>query len=321
MSDFDAQVSTMQSRRVFARRALRWMSAAGVLVGVACAGGVSPEEFKALKGDVDKLKKGGTSGSTAATKAGATSAHGATSPASSPAAADAHGAAPGAPAHWAYEGKGGPADWAGLEPSNAVCGSGSTQSPIDISATQPGGGGRTVFMWQPGAGLDIVNNGHTIQANVKAGSAIEIDKVKYELVQFHFHSPSEHTVNGKSFAMETHFVHKSAKGDLAVVGVLHGLGDANPALAPLWATLPKKVDEKKVLASFDLLSVLPRDRQLFRYAGSLTTPPCTEGVRWQVMQSPTTVSQAQVSAFQEIHKISNRPVQPLKARDVLAEGA
>lgn len=158
-----------------------------------------------------------------------------------------------------------------------MCGSGSTQSPIDISTTQPAGSGCTVSMWQPGAILDVVNNGHTIQANIKAGSAIQIDGVKYELLQFHFHSPSEHTVNGKSFALETHFVHKSEKGDLAVVGVLRGLGDANPALAPLWATLPKKVDEKTGLASFDLLSVLPRGQQIFRYAGSLTTPPLHRG--------------------------------------------
>ena len=165
----------------------------------------------------------------------------------------------------------------------------------------------------------MVNNGHTIQADVANGGVIEVDGVPYTLVQFHFHAPSEHTVGGKRFAMETHFVHKSAKGELAVIGVLHEAGDANEALAPLWSALPNTTEEKKPLAKFDLASVLPADRSMYRYAGSLTTPPCTEGVRWQLLQSPTSVSDAQVKAFNAIIKPDARPIQPQKARDVLKE--
>ena len=138
-------------------------------------------------------------------------------------------------------------------------------------------------------------------------------------MQFHFHAPSEHTVGGKRFAMETHFVHKSAKGELAVLGVLHETGKDNEALAPIWAALPKSTEEKKALPSFDLATALPKDRSMYRYAGSLTTPPCTEGVRWQVLQVPTSVSEAQVKAFNAIIKPNARPVQPQKARDVLKD--
>lgn len=126
-------------------------------------------------------------------------------------------------------------------------------------------------------------------------------------------------MNGKRFAMETHFVHKSAQGELAVVGVLHETGSANEALAPLWSALPKSTEEKKGIARFDCAAVLPKDRSMYRYAGPLTTPPCTEGVRWQLIQTPTSVSEAQVKAFNEIIKPNARPVQPVKARDVRKE--
>ncbi|MSQ29345.1 MAG: carbonic anhydrase family protein [Dehalococcoidia bacterium] len=307
-------LSTQNTRRMFGRRAARWSMAGGfALLTAACAGALKEDiaavrnELKAVQGDVKKLT-GGIGGTDAAKP---------------PAAAAGHGAAPaGAPAHWTYADKGGPNEWAALAPENATCGVGSTQSPIDVSFTQSTKAGRTVFRWNPSAPLSVVNNRHTIQANLEKGSAIDIDGVPYDLVQFHFHAPSEHTVDGNQMAMETHFVHKSAKGELAVIGVMHASGPANAALALLWAALPAKENDKKAIATFDLLSVLPRERNMFRYAGSLTTPPCSEGVRWHVMQSPTTVSPQQVSAFLELFNGGNaRPVQPLKARDVLKEAA
>jgi carbonic anhydrase len=325
-------LSTQYSRRFFGQRAVRWSMAGGVaLIAAACGAGVSKEdlaavedEVKSLQGDVKKLK----SGSSASTAAKATDSHAAAAPAAdahgaAPAAAakDAH-AAPGAPAHWTYAGKGGPTEWGTLASENAVCGTGSTQSPIDISFTQSVSGGRTTFKWNPSAPLSVVNNGHTIQANVDKGSKIEIDGVPFDLLQFHFHAPSEHTVDGKQMAMETHFVHKSEKGELAVIGVMHALGAENGALASIWNGLPRAEGDKKAVPSFDLLSVLPRERAMFRYAGSLTTPPCSEGVRWHVIQAPTSVSPAQVSAFMELFKDGNsRPVQPIKARDILKEAA
>lgn len=349
MDHIDDVIAPRYSRRTFGRRAGRVLLGSGVAIGlVACGGAVSKDEFAKLQGDVAALKGADEAAATsehgtptasksptakAATEAAAKDAHGATTTTAkatttaakatpktgttTAAAKDTHGGAA-----FAYEGKGGPADWAKLAPENAVCGSGATQSPIDIAYTQPGVGARTVIKWQPETALEVVNNGHTIQANIADGGAIEIDGVTYKLVQFHFHAPSEHTLNGQQFAMETHFVHKSDKGDLAVVGVLHGAGTENQALSPIWSALPKTTTEKKPIKGFDLLSVLPRERQMFRYAGSLTTPPCSEGVRWQVIQAPTSVSPAQVSAFLELFKAGNaRPVQPLKARDVLKEAA
>jgi carbonic anhydrase len=319
------------SRRLFAARAVRWSLAGTVgLIAAACGSGVTKQELSALEDELRSLEMEvrRLKGDTGALVPPSADGHAAASPPADPHAAPASGAPSSAsnhgsePAHWTYEGASGPSEWASLSPENAVCGSGSTQSPIDISFTQSVSGGRTVLHWDPGAPLSLEHNGHTIQANLEPGSRIEVDGTPYELLQFHFHAPSEHTIEGKQMAMETHFVHRSEKGDLAVIGVLHALGAENAALAPLWGELPRSEGDRRAVPSFDLLSVLPRERQMFRYAGSLTTPPCTEGVRWHVMQSPTTVSQQQVAAFLELFKGGNsRPVQPLKARDILHEVA
>jgi carbonic anhydrase len=306
---------TPLSRRLFARRAAGWMSLGGfMLLGGACSG-ASAEELDAARADISKLDKRLT-----ALDGGAKPAKTTAKTASKAAAKEAeHGAAPSGEVHWGYEGKEGPAEWGNLKPEYATCNTGATQSPIDLASVQPGNGGRTVFKWQP-VSLSVTNNGHTIQADTEKGSSIEIDGQPFELIQFHFHTPSEHTLNGKPFALETHFVHKSAKGELAVVGVLHNVGQDNAPLTPILGAIPKKEGEKKPLPKTDLSALLPRERAMFRYAGSLTTPPCSEGVRWQVMQSPTSVSEAQVRVFQELFKANARPVQPLKARDVIKEG-
>ena len=293
------------TRRLFVRRSSTWMLAGGALSLLAACGtpAASKDDVAALRKEIAALKP-------AEADPKADAAHGAEKPGAPAAAHDAK--------HWDYEGEAGPDKWADLAPENAVCRIGSTQSPIDIGASQPGLSSRTGIKWQPTA-LNIQNNGHTIQADVTNGGAIELDGVPYTLAQFHFHAPSEHTVAGKRFAMETHFVHKNTKGELAVIGVLHDIGAANDALAPVFAALPKTTEEKQPLANFDLAAVLPKDRGMYRYAGSLTTPPCTEGVRWQVLQTPTTISEAQVKAFNAIIKPNARPVQPIKARDVLKD--
>ncbi|MFA7248482.1 MAG: carbonic anhydrase family protein [Dehalococcoidia bacterium] len=290
------------SRRAFAQRSSSWLVAGGaVALLTGCGASVaSKEDVAALRKEIASLKA-----DPAKPEAKAGDAH-----AAGGAAEDAK--------HWGYEGEAGPENWAELAPENAVCRAGSSQSPIDFTGTQIGAGGRTNIKWQP-AVLSVQNNGHTIQADVTNGGAIDIDGVAFTLVQFHFHAPSEHTVQGKRFAMETHFVHKNAKGEVAVIGVLHETGLANDALAPILAALPANAEEKKQFANFDVASVLPRDRSMYRYTGSLTTPPCTEGVRWQVIQAPTSVAEAQVKAFNTVIKPNARPVQPLKARDVLKE--
>lgn len=301
---------THYSRRDFNRRAAGWLSLGGLLLA-GC--GASQEDLDAARVDIQKLEKrltaidGGKVPAKTSAKTAAKDAHGAS------ASKDAHEAA-----HWSYEGKTGPAEWGNLGPENGACSAGTTQSPVDLGAVQPGQGGRTQIKWQPSS-LTVVNNGHTIQADVEKGSLIEVDGQAFELVQFHFHAPSEHTLDGKPFAMETHFVHKNKNGELAVVGVLHSVGGDNPPLTPILGAMPHKADEKKSLPKTDLAALLPRERAMFRYAGSLTTPPCSEGVRWQVFQSPTSISEAQLRAFQELYKNNSRPVQPLKARDVLKE--
>ena len=260
------------SRRLFARRTSTWLLAGGAMAVMTACGSssaASKDDVAALRKEIAAIKGGAEGGEKAA------DAHGATKEA----AAGAHDAK-----HWTYEGETGPEKWAELAPENLVCRTGATQSPIDIAKSQPGAGGRTNIKWQPAA-LSVINNGHTIQADVANGGAIEVDGVPYTLVQFHFHAPSEHTVNGKRFAMETHFVHKSAQGELAVVGVLHEAGAANEAIGPVWAALPRSAEEKKPLANFDCSAVLPKDRAMYRYAGSLTTPPGRSGtVQWHLAQ-------------------------------------
>ena len=139
--------------------------------------------------------------------------------------------------HWGYSGAGGPAHWGALEPDFAACSNGKNQSPVDITHAAPSDIPNIVFSYSPSA-VNIVNNGHTIQVNYDAGSYIEIDGVRYDLVQFHFHAPSEHTINGKRYPAELHLVHKSASGELAVVGVMFEKGTENLALAPVWSHLP-----------------------------------------------------------------------------------
>lgn len=221
--------------------------------------------------------------------------------------------------HWAYSGAGGPEHWGTLEPEFAACASGKSQSPIDITHATPSDLPNIVFNYAPSA-VNIVNNGHTIQVNYDAGSSIEIDGVRYDLVQFHFHAPSEHTINGKRYPAELHLVHKSASGDLAVVGVMMDKGAENLALAPVWSHLPaKEGPEEHFTAAVDATSLLPDVRTTFRYSGSLTTPPCSEGVKWNVMTAAIQLSDTQLRAFTKIIDGNDRPLQPLGGRTLIED--
>jgi carbonic anhydrase len=164
----------------------------------------------------------------------------------------------------------------------------------------------------------VVNNGHTIQVNVSPGSSFSAAGLAFELVQFHFHTPSENRIKGEKFPLEAHFVHKGAGGELAVLAVLFRAGEADPGLASIWAKIPAKTGGSKVLKlSLGDLSFLPRDRSYFRYNGFLTPPPCTEGVRWYVLEAAGSVSSEQVSSFVGAIGKNARPPQPLNARLVL----
>jgi carbonic anhydrase len=217
---------------------------------------------------------------------------------------------------WSYEGETGPAAWGTLDPAFAACGSGREQSPVDIPAEAPVRADDVTYDYQPSA-LTIVDNGHAIQVDYDEGSSVVIGDTPYHLRQFHFHSPSEHTVDGDPADMELHLVHVSDEGALAVLGVLLVEGTpANPALEPIWAHLPDAPGPTTLIEGVlvDAADLLPADRSYYAYPGSLTTPPCLEGVTWHVLAEPIELSAEQLATFRELHDGTNRPVQPLNER-------
>ena len=221
------------------------------------------------------------------------------------------------PAHWSYEGEAGPEHWGDLDPDYATCSRGARQSPIDVA--QPAGEDLAdpAFAYEPISPLRIVNNGHTVQVNVPAGQSVMLDGTSYELKQFHFHAPSEHTIAGEAQAMELHLVHVAADGTIAVVGLLLREGAEDAALSPVFEAMPAMAGpEQEVKGSVDLAALLPATRTTYRYLGSLTTPPCAEGVHWLVFVEPAEVAPAQVEAFGRVFGANARPVQPLNDREV-----
>ncbi len=215
--------------------------------------------------------------------------------------------------HWSYAGKTGPENWGNLNPEYKICASGKEQSPIDITRSKMEDIGNIRFHYKSSK-LNIVNNGHTIQVNNDKGSSIRIDGEKYDLVQFHFHTPSEHTIEGSRYPMEMHLVHKNKKGNLAVVGVMMVVGKHNSLLESLWDNLPPKEGKENLKEKIDMVALLPSGERTFRYAGSLTTPPCSQGVKWNVLLAPISISNEQLTAFQDIFKNNSRPIQPIRNR-------
>ena len=230
-------------------------------------------------------------------------------------AAEMHGAH-----HWTYSGHEGPAHWGQLDAAYATCGSGKNQSPIDIRAHEVRVGQipSIVFRYQPSA-LHIVDNGHTIQVNVDPGSAVLIAGKRYELVQFHFHHPSEERVDGNGFDMVAHLVHRDSAGRLGVVAVLLRAGQKNPLIDTLWRHLPAKDHEATAKdVRINPAALLPASHAYYAYVGSLTTPPCSESVRWLVLKTPTTVSAREIATFAARYPNNARPIQRLNGRQVLA---
>ncbi|MGE6107481.1 carbonic anhydrase [Aeromonas sobria] len=219
--------------------------------------------------------------------------------------------------HWEYGGEAGPAQWARLTPEFGQC-DGSNQSPVNLTDLVEAELAPLQFHYLAG-GKTLVNNGHTVQVNYAPGSTLQLDGMPFELKQFHFHAPSENLIEGRSYPLEGHLVHANDKGELAVIAVMFEPGQANPALSQAWQALPAKTGEIHGLeAPISAESLLPANRDYYRFSGSLTTPPCSEGVRWLVMKQPVQVSQAQIDAFKAVmHHPNNRPVQPLNGRLVL----
>jgi carbonic anhydrase len=218
--------------------------------------------------------------------------------------------------HWSYEGATGPEHWAKLKPEYAACGNGKRQSPIDIHDGAQLDLEPIRFDYRPSP-LRIIDNGHTVQVNYAEGSSIMVSGVRYDLKQFHFHKPSEERVNGKMYEMVAHLVHQSAEGRLAVIAVLmEGGSGPNDFLTGLWPYLPLESGREIVPADVqvDIMTLLPHSHDYFTYMGSLTTPPCSEGVLWLVMKQPVPISAAQVSVFGKLYRINARPVQPANGR-------
>ncbi|AXS81162.1 carbonic anhydrase [Dechloromonas sp. HYN0024] len=221
--------------------------------------------------------------------------------------------------HWDYEGAGGPENWAKLDEKNKACAIGQRQSPIDIKDGIKVDLEAIKFNYRPST-FRIVDNGHTIQAEV-GDSSISLTGKTYELIQFHFHRPSEEKVNGQRFDMVAHLVHKADDGQLAVVAVLLERGTENAFIQTLWNNMPLEKNQPVAPPSttIDINTLLPASRNYYTYVGSLTTPPCSEGVLWLVMKQPVQVSQDQINIFSRLYRNNARPIQPASGR-LIKEG-
>ncbi|WP_454724638.1 MULTISPECIES: carbonic anhydrase [Cupriavidus] len=217
---------------------------------------------------------------------------------------------------WSYSGRTGAEHWGELDTRFRDC-RGEAQSPVDLGgAREQEAGPDTMAFAYGGSPAELVNNGHTIQVNLRDAGTARIGGTPYRLRQFHFHTPSETTFDGKAYPLAAHLVHEDAGGRLAVVAVLFRLGARNAALEPVFSALPAHKGGKRTLAALDPSALLPAARGYYAYMGSLTTPPCSEGVRWQVLKTPLEVSAAQLEAFRALYPMNARPAQPRNGREI-----
>lgn len=225
----------------------------------------------------------------------------------------------GAEVHWEYAGDNGPKAWGMLKPEFNLCAIGKRQSPIHIEdgSTLMGPAEPVQFNYTP-SNATVVNNGHTIQVDVQGDNAITVRGSSYRLLQFHFHTPSEEQINFKRSAMVAHLVHKNDEGQLAVVAVLLEPGEANPLINKVWTYMPLDTGDR-VRMPRELLNMnelLPADQRYYQFMGSLTTPPCTEGVLWIVLKQPMQISRGQFKLFTQLYPNNARPLQAVNGRPV-----
>ena len=224
----------------------------------------------------------------------------------------------GHPPHWTYSGPEDPNHWGKLDPAYAACSNGHHQSPIDIRDAKKADLPALAIDYKP-VPLSIIDNGHTIMINYEPGSTLTVGDKVYKLTQFHFHHPSEEHISGKKFDMVAHLVHADAEGRLAVVAVLFTKGAANPLLETIWKNTPAEKEKTVALTSLsvNVRNLLPADLGYYTFTGSLTTPPCTEGVTWYVLKTPSTLSPQQLATFAKLYPADNRPIQPTYKREIL----
>ena len=220
--------------------------------------------------------------------------------------------------HWGYKGATGPSHWEDMDEKFSMCGKGKMQTPINIVATNDINLTPLNINYTTSS-KNVINNGHTVQVNIQSGSTLTIEGETYELKQFHFHTPSENNINGTSYPLETHFVHATKDGKLAVVAVMFKNGRANPILEKIWHKFPLK-ENKAVsidLSSADIKSIMPSNKDYYKFMGSLTTPPCSENVKWNVYKTEMTISKKQVKEFYNIFgHTNNRALQNTNNRTI-----
>lgn len=218
--------------------------------------------------------------------------------------------------HWSHhKGEHGPENWANLCEGFKAC-DGKSQSPIDIKNVVKGDDLAPIDLKYGESKVNIINNGHTVQFNIEPGSSAMINGKKYDLLQFHYHAKSEHTIEGAYSPIEVHFVHKHADDDFAVIGVMYEEGIANELFANYLDKFPKEKGEYSSDEKIELSSLLPKNLSYYHYSGSLTTPPCSEVVSWYLLQKPLTASGNQIESFSEILNNNFRPLQALNGRTI-----
>jgi carbonic anhydrase len=222
------------------------------------------------------------------------------------------------PPHWGYQGKNGPQNWGKLDPKYGNCSAGHSQSPINITGAKKSDLPALVFDYNA-VPLNIINNGHTIQVNYAPGSSLKVGDKTYTLQQFHFHHPSEEHVNGHGYDMVAHLVHADAEGHLAVVAVLLQTGDANSFISTVWKNIPKEEEKPFDVpgVTLNVKDLLPDDHGYYTFTGSLTTPPCSEGVTWFVLKHPVSLSASQLAEFAKLYPRDARPIEPRNGREIL----
>jgi carbonic anhydrase len=215
---------------------------------------------------------------------------------------------------WSYEGENGPAYWGKINPAWAKCGDGNRQSPIDIRDGMKVELEQITFDYHPSS-FNVTDNGKTVQVMVGGGNFITVNNRMYELIQFHFHRPSEERINGKGYEMVVHLVHKDGEGRIAMLALLLERGKPQPVIQTVWNNLPlEKLETLAPSTVLDPMELLPARRDYFTFMGSMTTPPCQEGVLWLVMKEPVQASPAQMALFSRLYPLNARPVQPSSGR-------
>jgi carbonic anhydrase len=223
---------------------------------------------------------------------------------------------------WTYEGARGADHWSELDPAYAACNAGKEQSPIDIRNAEMAELPAIKFDYKSGPLKYLINNGYTIRVNYHdgpgSGNFLIVGGTRYQLTQFHFHRPSEEYVNGKPYEMVAHFMHQASDGKVVGVAVLLQAGHANSTVEKIWEHMPKTKGKEEEIPGVEInpAGLVPHDTAYYMYMGSITAPPCTEGVTWIVLKVPMEISTEQIAAFDQLYPHDVRPLQPLNGRIV-----